>query len=84
MSTVYITESNLNTIARDVTGAITDTRSVEQLYEFELREFLAIPEVKRLASVKLILESLDNPDILFKIIQFNEQPKTRQRKDPKS
>lgn len=84
MSTVYITESNLNTIARDVTGAITDTRSVEQLYEFELREFLAIPEVKRLASVKLILESLDNPDVLFKIIQFNEQPKTRQRKDPKS
>ncbi|MBM4942942.1 hypothetical protein HYO28_05605 [Vibrio parahaemolyticus] len=84
MSTVYITESNLNTIAKDVTGAITDTRSVEQLYEFELREFLAIPELKRLSSVKLILESLDNPEVLFKIIQFNEHPKTRKRKDPKS
>ncbi|MDF8327522.1 hypothetical protein P5G63_03055 [Aeromonas salmonicida] len=84
MPTVYITESNLNAIAQDITGAITDTRSVEQLYEFELRSFLAIPEMKRLSSVKLILESLDNPDILFKIIQFNEHPKIRQRKDPKS
>ena len=84
MSAVYITESNLNSIARDITGAISDTKSIEILYDFELRKTLAVPEIKRLSAIKLILESLDNPDVLFKIIQFHEQPKIRQRKDPKS
>lgn len=83
MSIVYITESNLNSIARDVTDAVSDTRSLESIYDFELRSFLALPEVKRLSSLKLILESLEHQDILFRIIQFNEQPKTRQRKNPK-
>lgn len=84
MSTVYITEENLSSIARDISGAISNTQSLEQFYDFELRSILAAPELKKLSSIKLILESLEHPDVLFKILRLNQQPKIRARKDSKS
>ncbi|PTO90160.1 hypothetical protein CWN98_01540 [Vibrio splendidus] len=83
MSVVYITESNFNKIAQDVGDAIANTKSLESLYHHEFRSILAIPELKRLSSIKLILESMSNEDVFISIIKFNRHALLRGKKDSK-
>ncbi|CAH7309841.1 conserved hypothetical protein [Vibrio chagasii] len=84
MSVVYITESNFSKIAHEVGDAISSVESLESLYDFDFRCLLATPELKRLSSIKLILESMSNPDVFFKLLEFNKTcPDLRSRRSSK-
>jgi hypothetical protein len=84
MGVAYITKANLKSIAKDMVHSISGTNGIEAIYNVELRKVLAVPEIKFLSAIKLIIESINEPDILIKIIQFKENQISRERKDRKT
>ncbi|GKR02554.1 hypothetical protein [Aeromonas caviae] len=83
MTVVYITKANFKRIATYVSHSISGVKGIESLYTQKLSRILAAPEMKLLSAVKLIVESVSDHEVLFKLIKFAEdyKPRERSRKD---
>lgn len=83
MTVAYITKANFKRIATYVSHSISGVKGIESLYTQELSRILAAPEMKLLSAVKLIVESVSDHEVLFRLIKFAEyyEPRERSRKD---
>ncbi|PMG11782.1 hypothetical protein BCU98_02885 [Vibrio splendidus] len=84
MNTVYITESNFKSIARECPSQYQDAQFIEELYKKEICSLLCKKERDVIASVKVAMEAFQDYDELIRILKFKEKPNLVRKLDKKT